>query len=378
MAAGWVTVAEIGDALARFERNLGWERPTLHGVGFAEGTDEISFVRVNDHEHLLAAAVLATVTGWRGATGSVRLGKNKLANAIERLAPAEACPEIEQPNLRIWREIHRWSWDRDYVRGGQLIAVFDADPDAPTDDPYVIALRQVVASGRQAVPADGIHTWPPPGSSSHALHASWQARWPQVVPISHLLKEENDRWVRFHSLPGSKRYADTPAEYATILHRHNTVLDELGAHTGNLHVITVEVAFTPVPRPRHPVLDVLLPDAECWTVLSWPDLDPVLAFAHAYVNRISWQPGRLDGLLRGVADDEMAHLIIAAYDLAWLYGAVRRRRGRPAGHPGPAQQPARPASTVAVGAPQRTVAANLRLPGSCRTRTRPADASSSR
>jgi hypothetical protein len=35
MAAGWVTVAEIGDALARFERNLGWERPTLHGVGFA-------------------------------------------------------------------------------------------------------------------------------------------------------------------------------------------------------------------------------------------------------------------------------------------------------------------------------------------------------
>ena len=74
-----MTVAEIGDALARFERNLGWERPTLHGVGFAEGTDEISFVRVNDREHLLAAAVLATVTGWRGTTGSVRLGKNKLA-----------------------------------------------------------------------------------------------------------------------------------------------------------------------------------------------------------------------------------------------------------------------------------------------------------
>jgi hypothetical protein len=139
------------------------------------------------------------------------------------------------------------------------------------------------------------------------------------VPISHLLKEENDRWVRFHSLPGSKRYADTPAEYATILHRHNTVLDELGAHTGDLHVITVEVAFTPVPRPRHPVLDVLPPNAECWTVLSWPDLDPVLAFAHAYVNRISWQPGRLDELLRLVADDQIAHLIIAAHDLAWLY-----------------------------------------------------------
>jgi hypothetical protein len=124
----------------------------------------------------LAAAVLATVTGWRGTTGSVRLGKNKLAKAIKLLAQAEACPEIEQPSLRIWREIHRWLWDRDYARGGQLIAVFDADPVAPTDDPYVIALRQVIASGRQAVPADEIHTWPPPGSSSHPLHASWQAR----------------------------------------------------------------------------------------------------------------------------------------------------------------------------------------------------------
>jgi hypothetical protein len=84
-------------------------------------------------------------------------------------------------------------------------------------------------------------------------------------------------------------------------------------------VITLEVAFTPVPRRRHPVLDVLLPDAECWTVLSWPHLDPVLAFAHAYVNHISWQPGRLDEVLRGVADDETAHLIIAPHDLAWLY-----------------------------------------------------------
>jgi hypothetical protein len=74
----------------------GWERPVLHGVGFAEGADEVWFVRVNDREDLLAAAVLATVAGWRGATGSVRFGKKKLAQAIERLAPAEACREIDQ------------------------------------------------------------------------------------------------------------------------------------------------------------------------------------------------------------------------------------------------------------------------------------------
>jgi hypothetical protein len=125
---------------------------------------------------------------------------------------------------------------------------------------------------------------------------------------------------RPHGRPvGSKRYADTSAEYDTLLHRHNTILDELGGRTGELRVITLEVAGTPVPRRRDPVLELLLPGVECWSVLSWPDLDPVLAFAHAYVNRISWQPGRLDDLLRRVADGEIAYVIIAPPDLSWLY-----------------------------------------------------------
>ena len=112
---------------------------------------------------------------------------------------------------------------------------------------------------------------------------------------------------------------DAGAEYETILRRHNVVLEALGARTPDLYVITLAIGSTPVPRLRDPVLEELLPDAECWTVLSWPHLDPQLAFAHAYVNRLTWQPGRLDDLLRRVADDEIADMIIAAPDLAWLY-----------------------------------------------------------
>ncbi|MEU4218793.1 hypothetical protein [Actinoplanes sp. NPDC026623] len=128
MASAWQTLPEISSALERYESNLGWQRPKLHGIGFAEGTNEIRFERVNQAEDLLAAAVLATVTGWHGSTGSVRLGKSKLAKAVGRLAPAEACQEIDQPNLQIWRAMHGWSWEGKYVRGGNLVAVFDADP----------------------------------------------------------------------------------------------------------------------------------------------------------------------------------------------------------------------------------------------------------
>ena len=49
-----------------------------------------------------------------------------------------------------------------------------------------------------------------------ALVVGWVLRG--VVP---------ERWVRFHSLPESKRYAESEDEEAEVLRRHLTLLDEL-------------------------------------------------------------------------------------------------------------------------------------------------------
>ncbi|MBF9130413.1 hypothetical protein I0C86_15810 [Plantactinospora sp. S1510] len=149
------------------------------------------------------------------------------------------------------------------------------------------------------------------------------------------LRGLGDHWVRFHTLPDAKRHPETDDEYATVLHRHNALLDsllellleslpdapsdELRGDLPDLRVITLELAGTPVPRRRTPLIAELFPDAECWSVLSWPHLEPELFFAHAYVDRITWQPGRLDPLLRRVADDQVSHVIIAPADLSWLY-----------------------------------------------------------
>src|SRR5947209_5146416 len=72
-------------------------------------------------------------------------------------------------------------------------------------------------------------------SEARALTELWRERWPNSRPIAHELKtSEHNRWVRFHSLPDSKRYADTEAEYQEILHRHATVLRELNGLGGYL------------------------------------------------------------------------------------------------------------------------------------------------
>lgn len=140
MSEHWETVEEIGAARRRFEAALpGWRRPAAYGVGRSDGADGIEFARVNGAEHPLPAAVLATVCGYRGVTGSFRLSRAELARAIDLLAPAEACTAYQHPNLAAWRKL------RDGLHEGQTaVAVFVDDWEAPSDDPHVAALRKAL------------------------------------------------------------------------------------------------------------------------------------------------------------------------------------------------------------------------------------------
>ena len=58
------------------------------------------------------------------------------------------------------------------------------------------------------------------------LTSHWDANWADADPDA-VVWGQRARHVRFHSLPGSKRYADTDAERAEILRRHLVVLSEL-------------------------------------------------------------------------------------------------------------------------------------------------------
>ncbi|MBV9928584.1 MAG: hypothetical protein JOZ96_26445 [Acidobacteria bacterium] len=53
----------------------------------------------------------------------------------------------------------------------------------------------------------------------------WRSNFPDCPPVSYLFKWRlPDRWFRFHSLPESRRYAESDAERAELLTRQNTVL----------------------------------------------------------------------------------------------------------------------------------------------------------
>lgn len=108
-AERWRTHAEILAVLARFEGLVtGYVPPAAYAIGLLPAVPRSAaevFPMVSDGGRRLPASVLATVCGHVRGTATYRLTRAQLSDAIERLAPAEACTDYDHPNLVAWRAV---------------------------------------------------------------------------------------------------------------------------------------------------------------------------------------------------------------------------------------------------------------------------------
>jgi len=152
----WRTIDDLRAARSRFEAEVsGYVRPAAYGVGIASisrgGTVlDTWFPHVNTDAHPLPAAVLANVCGYRDATSTFELSVEELVQAVTLLAPAEACEDVDHPNLWTWRALLESCTTR---RGGnhlRIVASFVADlGDDLTDshDAYLLSHRLIRPHG---------------------------------------------------------------------------------------------------------------------------------------------------------------------------------------------------------------------------------------
>lgn len=147
--------------------------------------------------------------------------------------------------------------------------------------------------------------------------AAWDGEFPLVPPIGHLLREQcDDRWFRIHSLPGSKRYPESEAEYAEVLRRHNAVCDVLFGHDESLVLVVPAYgdALGPYPTrapewrrpdgPPSPLPPNLVPFRRIDPRALDPQADPELdSFIYLSAAPFVWRRGAADVMIRTVADD---------------------------------------------------------------------------
>ena len=64
--------------------------------------------------------------------------------------------------------------------------------------------------------------------SGEEFNKYWKTTYPESYPINHELKWiYPNRWFRIHSLPESKRYAESDSEYQIIFDRQNQLINDL-------------------------------------------------------------------------------------------------------------------------------------------------------
>jgi hypothetical protein len=161
----------------------------------------------------------------------------------------------------------------------------------------------------------------------------WSAATGQMPPVTYLFQGDfQDRWFRIHSLPKSKRYADTPAEWQLLLQRQHTLLNDLlGAEkrlllftgyythdeqeqaTGFQDFLVREAVFNDLNFTPLPTVDlhgfdaeVYEPGAHYWPLLA--ELAPNAPQLEAILCAIA------DDVSRAVFIGERSQVLVAPYD----------------------------------------------------------------
>lgn len=150
----------------------------------------------------------------------------------------------------------------------------------------------------------------------------WQQCFPGCEPLAHQLKFTfPDRWLRFYSLPDSKRYPENEEEYVGLLQRFNSVLGELADDGETIVLLTTGYSGTTEPIRSDPELLELDPDARPWRSVAMHLIETSFSdptYWHVFASDRRWRLGLFDSLVRKVADDILVNVMLVAPDCSWL------------------------------------------------------------
>jgi hypothetical protein len=174
-------------------------------------------------------------------------------------------------------------------------------------------------SGTNDTPRKGERPLAP--TSQLPIDTFWANNYANADPIAHELRNRlPSRWIRFHSLPAAKRYAETPAEWEILLDRQNQIIDNLAVRGTPIVLITSTWGFSATPAGAAATLLNLGLPVTPWRSIPQDELknDYATVFLQLHHSTIDWQPGVLDHLIRLVADDHLRNVMLFQTDADWL------------------------------------------------------------
>lgn len=154
----YATLDEINAAREELEASIdGWQAPVAYGLGVGTVSPngsvlDVAYPHVNGPAHRFPALALAKVLGHTAGSGTYEMSSDQLDAAIATIEPAEACTDVEHPNLEAFRLV------RDVAQapaaGGErrVFACFMGSLDDPPTDAAGAYLRLHLLSYRVQQP----------------------------------------------------------------------------------------------------------------------------------------------------------------------------------------------------------------------------------
>jgi hypothetical protein len=159
------------------------------------------------------------------------------------------------------------------------------------------------------------------------IKEQWWGWYGKAPPVAHVMREVyEDRWLRIHSLPRSRRYPDSASDWEELLARHNAVATELLGDGEPCILFTTCFDWGDSPLPAR-LSDV--PVAPAPTRLepldeTWPGEEPLRQLRDdgtlwLYATELRWSAGAYDPLLRAVADDKTGRVLLVSSGTGRVY-----------------------------------------------------------
>lgn len=142
----------------------------------------------------------------------------------------------------------------------------------------------------------------------------WNKEYPESFPINHELKwNYPDRWFRIHSLPESKRYADSEDEYKIILDRQNKLINDLIGQESEV-AISFGLYSNDITNDNYKELTDFGEFLKVLTIdlhKERPEEYEDEMYFDIYVKTEKWKSGKRDKILKAIADDEIRAMFVS-------------------------------------------------------------------
>lgn len=149
----------------------------------------------------------------------------------------------------------------------------------------------------------------------------WNELIPNFLPLSHELKNQfNERWLRIHTLPESKRYPDNESEYKEILKRHNLILSDLLEENNSLIFLSFGYGLNENSIEKDNLLVKLGFQENFWMSINVSDdSDEESYFWNVFYDEIKFSENSLNNIFRLIDDEEIRDIMLFSIEKNFVY-----------------------------------------------------------